>query len=122
MGDLTFLKLRAARKAASDLVDHFGLASPEDIRLEHICWALGLRIEYGGLTGAAARLIRHGNTAVIRVSDADGYKPRQRFSVAHEVGHFQLDHQNSQWRACFKGEIEAPAKGSEESEANRFAS
>lgn len=122
MGELTFLKLREARKAASDLVDRFGLTSPADIRLEDICWALGLRIEYGGLTGAAARLIRHGNTAIIRVSDADGYKARQRFSVAHEVGHFQLDHQNSHWRACFKGDIEAPAKGLQESEANSFAS
>ena len=81
-----------AEKSAARLLSGYGVESPEHIRLEDMAYDLGIRIVEGPLKGAAARLLRYGKNATIRVSDSEKYSTRKRFSVAHELGHFMLHH------------------------------
>lgn len=115
------LRLRRARSAAAALTERFGVVSAEDLRLEDIAWALGVRVVYGGLSGASARLVKHGAQAIIRVSSTVGYAQRQRFSIAHELGHYQLQHAGTEWRGCVASDLDAYVNRPLEGEANAFA-
>lgn len=116
------LRLRRARKAAAALTERYGVMSAADVRLEDIAWDLGVQIAYGGLSGASARLVRAGNRAIIRVNDAVGYEPRQRFSIAHELGHHQLEHVGTEWKGCLERDLDDYVNKPVEAEANAFAS
>jgi Zn-dependent peptidase ImmA (M78 family) len=89
-----------AEQKATEIIDKYGIDSAEQIRLEDIAYNLGVRILEGPLKGAAARLVRFGNTATIRVSDTETYAGRKRFSIAHELGHFILEHGTSLEVVC----------------------
>jgi Zn-dependent peptidase ImmA (M78 family) len=52
----------------------------------------GIQVIYGRIDGATARIFRHGNRAIIRVSDQIVQDGRLRFTIAHEVAHFLLGH------------------------------
>ena len=97
--DLPFSLLKAEQKAA-DIIEKFGIAAPEHIRLEDIAYAEGARIVEGELKGAAASLVRLGKKATIRIPANEKYQPRKRFSVAHELGHFVLGHGHSVRLVC----------------------
>jgi hypothetical protein len=97
--ELPLAHLIAERKAA-EVIEKYGIDSAEQIRLEDIAYDLGVRILEGPLKGAAARLVRFGNTATIRVSDTETYAGRKRFSIAHELGHFILEHGRSLEVVC----------------------
>jgi Zn-dependent peptidase ImmA (M78 family) len=92
--------LRAAERKAADLIEQYGIDSPEHIRLEDIAYDLGVGVVEGPLKGAAARLVRFQKKAVIRVCDTEGYSGRKRFSIAHELGHFLLSRGHSLERVC----------------------
>jgi len=89
-----------AEQKAGEIIEKYGIDSPEQIQLEDIAYDLGVRVLKGPLKGAAARLVRFGNTATIRVSDTETYEARKRFSIAHELGHFILDHGRSLEFVC----------------------
>jgi len=92
MGNEMPVAFREAEKSAAELLKEYGVESAEHIRLEDIAYDLGVRIVEGPLTGAAARLVRYGKHGTIRVSNAEEYSTRKRFSIAHELGHFVLVH------------------------------
>jgi hypothetical protein len=88
------------RAAAQAVVDRFAIRTPADIRLEAIAWMFGAQIVDGGLTGAAARLLRVGDRGRIRLSSALGAVGVRRFSVAHELGHLVLAHASRGISVC----------------------
>jgi IrrE N-terminal-like domain len=76
--------LTAAEQVLADL----GITDPSEIDLEAIAWTLGARVRYRPLDGCEARIIGNGDRAVITVNDRS-HPHRQRFSVAHELGHWR---------------------------------
>ncbi|HRX40354.1 MAG TPA: ImmA/IrrE family metallo-endopeptidase [Parvularculaceae bacterium] len=66
----------------------FGVVEPGDIDLEAIAWEMGAKVKYRELHGCEARIIGRGDKAIISV-DIDAQPRRQRFSVAHELGHWR---------------------------------
>jgi hypothetical protein len=114
---LAFLK---AEQKASEIIDRFGITSPEHIRLEDISYLLGAQTIVGPLIGAAASLVRWGRCATIRVCDNEEYEPRKRFSIAHELGHFILGHGYSIPLVCSASDMLNNQPG-QEAEANHFA-
>ena len=70
------------------LLRSFGIESPRDIDLEAIAWELGAKIRVAPLKTCEARIVGRNGYAIITV---DEKKParRRRFSVAHELGHWQ---------------------------------
>lgn len=110
------------RTAARAVAERFALRRPAEIRLEALAWTLGAEVVEGELTGAAARLVRVGKRARIRLSDRIAQPEIRRFSIAHELGHFVLNHASRGVSLCHEIDVGTPFRDSElEAEANGFA-
>lgn len=104
-----------------DLLDELGVIKPDDIDIEAIAEYCGATVLYQPLEGAEARIIGHGDRAIISVNNASP-RGRQRFSVGHELGHWAWDRGKIAF-SCddrkFSGEWTGRDK---ESVANKYAS
>jgi Zn-dependent peptidase ImmA (M78 family) len=77
-------------KTPATLLDELGIREPEDIAIEAIAQYCGATILYQPLQGAEARIVGSGDRAIITVNAAAA-RGRQRFSGAHELGHWMCD-------------------------------
>lgn len=116
-----------AKAKAKQVIDRFCVNSPEILdHLEELCWELGAAVRYVEMTGADARLTMAGEKGVISVALADKGKPKSRFSIAHELGHFLLHRDAASSLICGASEMRCwyskQASYSRESDANEFAS
>lgn len=114
------IKLRIAEDEANRLIEKYGISMAEHIRLKDIAYDLGVVVLEGALKGAAASLVRVGKNATIRISPS-GSNERKRFSIAHELGHFVLNHGDSLQKICTEEDMHKWYKAHEETEANFFA-
>lgn len=73
-----------------ELLNELGVSEPREINIEAVAQYCGATILYEPLEGCAARIIGHGDRAIITV-DSKARRPRQRFSAAHELGHWAWD-------------------------------
>lgn len=112
-----------ARRRARALVRRFGVRSPEHIRVYVFAAALGVQLVEAPLHGAIAQLVCNGTHAHILIPEAVTDPGALSFSIAHELGHFVLEHPS-----CSPDELFAPRpRGSDphvrdfEAEANAFA-
>jgi len=117
------LEQQHARAVAARTIEEFGIDAPEHIRLDDLAWALGAEIVIGDLEGAAARLTRNGERAVIRVSTRIDNEGHRRFSVAHELGHLVLKHPGDHVVLCAEGDLHdfGGKRAVREAAANAFA-
>jgi hypothetical protein len=112
---------------AEQVLDELGILSAEDLLLlDHIAWARGATVRYESLKGAEARIAVVGDRAIITVSTGIDNAGRQRFGVAHELGHFEIRRVLSGVVFCKSKQI-GPGRRLETSDdpeymANRFAS
>lgn len=111
-----------AEARALKLLDRFGLNRPSEIVLEDIAYALGIEISYCPLTGADAHLVRVGNKGGITIRDSIKERGRQRFAIAHEIGHWELHAGRTQVFLCTNEDMRDYQSSPEEIEANLFAS
>lgn len=77
-------------RAPIGLLKELGISEPGEINIEAISQYCGATIVYEPLEGCAGRIIGHGDRAIITV-DSRTKRPRQRFSAAHELGHWSWD-------------------------------
>ena len=118
MRDPNFIRSEA-RSAA--LLERFGIDCPS-FNVEDVASALGIEVIDGGLTNADARLVRHeGGTGTIRINASVQETGRRRFSIAHEIGHWELHPNVSQGYLCTAGDMRDYSRSPEEAEANWFA-
>jgi hypothetical protein len=109
----------AARKAAA-LLNELGITEPGDIDVEAIAQYCGATVLYERLAGCEARIVGHGDRAIITVR-RDVARGRQRFSVGHEIGHWLRD-RNRVAFACTDRVFRAEwAADNPEHRANTFA-
>src|SRR5271154_3467468 len=78
------MKLRPAELLLKDL----GITDPREIDLEAIALDQGAIVKHGSLDGCEARIVGYGSRAIITVDDRKPWT-RQRFSIAHELGHWK---------------------------------
>lgn len=78
----------------------YGFSSPKELVLEDLAMARGIIVMDGRLDSAAARLVRSGDTGIVRVSNRIREPGRRRFAIAHEIGHWELHKKQSQLLAC----------------------
>lgn len=102
------------------LLRSFGVETPEEIDLEAIAWNLGVvDVKVRELDGYEARIVGKGDVAIISV-DPRAIPRRQRFSIAHELGHWMCHHGKSSF--CRAEDIqERNARNPVEQQANAFA-
>jgi hypothetical protein len=102
------------------LLEHLGITDAEDIDMEAIAQACGATIIYQPLSGCSARLVGLGSRAIITV-DSRNSRARQRFSAAHELGHWMHDRGKVAF-ACNEGQfVHEWGEANIERRANRFA-
>lgn len=80
----------AVARSPAALLDELGITEPADIDVEAIAQHCGATVLYRPLHGCEARIIGVGSRACITVRN-DVARPRQRFSVGHELGHWMRD-------------------------------
>ena len=81
-----------ARKLARQLLWECGVDEPGKLDLMMVVGRLGIPIISAPLDGSTAQMLRHGNHAVIRVSDTIVQLGRRHFTIGHELGHYVLGH------------------------------
>jgi len=111
---------RAAKKA-QDIINELGITSPSDINIEAIAFDGGVEVFYEKLYGCEATLVGFGTKAIATVSPSHN-RGRERFSVAHEVGHWHL-HKGKSFRCRVDDFVQNYSSDLErEKEADDFAS
>lgn len=107
---------------AEAILRAYGIDHPSQIDLEAIAYDMKATVRYQKLDGSEARIVGDGTSAIITVRE-DGQRPRQRFSIAHEIGHW-VDRHGRGGFVCAKEDIspQNDRDRSAEAEANAFAS
>lgn len=112
------------RVSAETLLLKYGITSPEEIDLEAIAHCEGVKVQYKSIEGSEARLIGFGDRAIITIHN-EAIATRQRFSLAHELGHWVSD-RGVIGKLCKREDIGANKLSKSidwvEVAANRFAS
>lgn len=103
------------------ILSELGIETPEDIDIEAIAMACGAIVDYRTLDGSDARIIGQDNEAIITIP-ANGMIERQRFSIAHELGHWMRDRGKVSFSCEENGFLKGWSEEHPEVRANRFAS
>lgn len=104
------------------LLWEYGIDSPEDIDLEAIAADRGITVKRRHLDSADARLVATPTAGIITVNSSTSEK-RQRFSIGHEIGHWERDRKHGLINLCTKSDLAQHnqlARNSE-AEANVFS-
>ncbi|MET8631765.1 ImmA/IrrE family metallo-endopeptidase [Streptomyces sp. NPDC004680] len=111
--------------AARDLLARYGIDEPPIVP-EHLAEKLGVVVVRQEMKGdVSGMLLRREEQRVIGVNESHGSQ-RQRFTVAHELGHLLLHRGrplilDTQIRVNLRDTVSSMATDREEIEANRFA-
>lgn len=116
-----------ARLKARQILSELNIDRPELLtHLKELCCERGAFVRECPLDGAEARLTVNGNRGIITVKPNNSYASRTRFSIAHELGHFELHRHRSSSLSCDQGALNdwRVKRWTEnlEEEANEFAS
>jgi Zn-dependent peptidase ImmA (M78 family) len=109
-----------ARRLAREVLWECGMDEPSKIDPFTIVGRQKIEVTYARLDGASAQIFRHGDRAIIRVSDQIVQLGRLRFTIAHEVAHFLLGHKIPV-EAVLDADARAPFSVHQEREADVFA-
>jgi Zn-dependent peptidase ImmA (M78 family) len=110
-----------ARRLAREVLWECGVDEPSKIDPFVIVGRRGIQVIYARIDGASAHIFRHGDRAIIRVSDQIVQIGRLRFTIAHESGHFLLGHRIPS-ESALVADAAAPFSVHQEREADVFAS
>jgi Zn-dependent peptidase ImmA (M78 family) len=114
-------EIRRARQAASVLHSRYWIRDANDIDVDEIAALMNIVIRNGALDSATARLVRDGEWGVIRLSAKIEHEGVRRFSVAHELGHYQLSHPSPSILSICDDTASACVDRGLEAQANAFA-
>lgn len=107
--------------SATKILDEFGISSPDEIDVNAIAQYFGATVLAEPLLGSAARILGVGDRAFITV-DSRSARARQRFSAAHELGHWMMDRGKLSGFTCTEKQLVTGWSGDNpERRANRFA-
>lgn len=107
-------------KPPAAVLDEVGVEEPGDIRIEAIAQHCRATVVYERLDGCDARIIGLGERAIITV-DASAPRERQRFSAAHELGHWMHDRGSASIACDEERIVRGWRKDHPELRANRYA-
>lgn len=106
--------------APAELLRDLGIREPKDLDIEAIAEYCGATVVYRPLEGCEARIIGYRDRAIITVN-ADSIRPRQRFSAAHELGHWMRDRGKVAFRCEDQSFLRQWSENNPETRANRYA-
>jgi hypothetical protein len=107
-------------KAPAALLDDLGITEPTEIVIEAIAQHCGATIVYEPLHGCDARILGVGDRAIVTVN-SNASRQRQRFSAAHELGHWMRDRGKVAFACTEKSLVREWGDDNPERRANRYA-
>jgi Zn-dependent peptidase ImmA (M78 family) len=113
--------LSRGERAARALLARLGVVKPTETEIDNLAFLAGVLVRDVPMSGAQGRLARVGSKAIISVNDTVTYRPRRRFVVAHELGHFELHDDRNNLSLCTEDQITENYDAGTEREANAFA-
>lgn len=115
-------------KSPTSVLRDIGISQPHEIDLDFIAYTLNAEVIYEPLQGYEANIFGSKDKAVITVNSGTQVS-RQRFSLAHEIGHWTNDRGKNLSIECSTGDINQKQNGkgltahqAREARANVFAS
>jgi len=109
-----------ARAAAFKIWTELGHPHPKEVPLTLLAASRKVFVHNGAMRGAEGRLIRKNGKGIIRVGNSALLPGRQRFTIAHELGHWELHKGVSQF-ICDDEDMRDYGRSPMEMEANHFA-
>lgn len=106
-------------KPPATVLDELGITEPTDIDIEAIAHHCGATILTEPLEGCAARIIGAGDKALITI-DEHSRPERQRFSAAHELGHWMRDRGKTAFSCTADQFVDEWGDDNPERRANRY--
>lgn len=113
------------RKALNLLRESGELRAP--VNVERVAKHLGIRVEYANLDeDCSGVLVKSDDGSAVIGVNWDHHSNRQRFTIAHEIGHYALAHEGGTFvdkgtYARFRDQDAYSGKLMDERQANRFA-
>ena len=114
----TDIKPQAAAFKLWAELDHL---HPSEVEIEDLAFFRNILVKSGGVAGALGRLIRLNGRGLIRYNDNITYEGQRRFTIAHELGHWELHSDKHQFMICNEDDMRDYGKSVMEREANLFA-
>jgi Zn-dependent peptidase ImmA (M78 family) len=125
----THTRIQLARRGAEALIERLSIRSaPVDVNF--VARSLGLQIVYNDLgDDISGLLVTHDGNSSICVRESEPVA-RQRFTIAHEIGHFVMRHQFEEdghvhvdegWKVTARSSAQVAGADPKEVEANQFA-
>lgn len=108
---------------ARRLIKEYQLRLPIEIDVEGLAALRGAIVRREKLTGCEGRLVKRGKHGIISIKDDISEVGRERFTIAHELGHFELNHSSAELMICADKDIQLWNNKSKatEASANLFA-
>ena len=108
--------------AATNIIQKLDIRSPSEIIVELIAEQRGATVVESFLSSAEGRLVCRGNKGKITVPMNETNVGRKRFSIAHELGHFELHSHLANIISCSKKDMfDWQGYKKRETEANLFS-
>src|SRR5947208_7479473 len=123
--EIAMRKRRDIELEARKLLENNSVSRPP-VPVDELAAALGIEVRSSaGKDDVSGALIRNDDSVVIAVNSSH-HENRQRFTIAHEIGHFILHkrterHFDEDFRIDYRNTVSSEATQRDEIEANRFA-
>lgn len=108
---------------ARSLIREYQLRLPIEIDVEGLAALRGAIVRRERLDGCEGRLVKQGKHGIISIKADISEVGRERFTIAHELGHFELNHSSAELMICADNDIQPWNNKSKtiETSANLFA-
>jgi Zn-dependent peptidase ImmA (M78 family) len=120
------VRRKMIRRIVEELLDKHQIKEPP-IDVEKICESIGLSVARKDVESISGFIVQNNGKAVIGVNSSN-VPARQRFTIAHELGHYLLHppgtddvHVDSEFEVRFRDELSSQGTDKSEQEANFFA-
>lgn len=109
-----------ATASAYKILKELGFPHPREVDLKDLAMARNVFVREGVMKGAEGRLLRKKKSGIIHIRKGITPEGRRRFTIAHELGHWELHEKYSQF-LCDAEDMRDYGRSALEVEANHFA-
>ena len=107
--------------AAKNIINEFGIEDPKDFSVEELIYARDIIFEEKKILNSDGRIVFGKSKTKISINSEMKYSGRRRFTLAHELGHFELHHNENTHLEDNPLTLDYFKYGGQEYEANQFA-
>lgn len=106
---------------AQQLLNEFGIEKPNDFTVEDIIHARDIIFQVKKISNSDGRIVFGKDKTIITINSGIKYTGKKRFTLAHELGHFELHRLNNTYLEDNALTLDYFKEGGQEFEANQFA-